>query len=334
MDSQDISISRKTLVDLYQKQKLSTDAIAKIFKVRSHVTILNYLKKYNIPRRSRLGNRLSINITKEVLADLYYGNKLTQKQIAQKFGNQSATAIQGLMKKYDLKPRGYSEANTKYPKFNFDGSQLEQAYLIGFRLGDLNVTRIHNLIQVRCSTTIDEQIRLFETLFTNYGHINFTKARRGTYEICILLNESFNFLLPKHDCVDSWILNNSKYFLAFLAGYTDAEGSYFIRQPYYKTKKPPWGVFEIQSYDGNIIQTIFNKVRALGIDAALSIDTRKKLYKHDMYRITIVKKQSLWNFIKLIKPYHRHQAKIQDLIRVENNLIARNLLPQCRKISL
>lgn len=327
------NIPKATLVDLYLNQKLSTADIAQKLKVGSHVTILNYLFKYGIPRRSKLGNRKPIIISKEILRHLYLKRKLSQKVIAKKFGH-SLWGIQRKMKVYGIKSRDYSTANTKYPKSNFSGNLLEKAYLIGFRLGDLNIYKVNYLIQTRCSSTIKEQAYLFEDLFKKYGYVNISTAKRGTLEMVVLLNNSFNFLLPKDDLVDKWILQEEKYFLSFLAGYADAEGSYYVKKPYYKKALSGWGVFEIQSYDKNIVSTISKYLTNLYIENTLYLTRRiKRQYKKEMWRVTIVKKQSLWNFIKLIEPYHKHENKLKDLQRVKENLILRNSMPYCRPIT-
>lgn len=332
-------ITNVQLRKLYLKNKFSTSAIAKIYGC-NHVTILNYLKKYNIPRRSKLGNRKAIKIKKTVLANFYNDKKMTQKQIAQKFGY-SRYGIQRWMKIYNIKSRSFSETNTKYPKFDFDGDLNDKAYLIGFRLGDLNVYKVHNLIQVRCSTTIDAQAILINDLFKKYGNVHIWKAKRGTLEIIALLNQSFEFLLPKKDLINNWIIHNRKYFLSFLAGYADAEGSYYLRKPYYKRSKCEWGVFEIQTYDKNIIYTIHEYLMRLGIKNTFSksrraghIDKRGVKTNKDCWRITIVRKQFLWDFIKLIEYYHKHRNKIEELGKVKDNLIKRQSLPYCRPIIL
>ena len=113
--SKEKHLPKQVLIDLYLKQKLSAATIAKQLSCRSHVTILNYLKKYNVSRRSRLGNRVAIHITKENLFDLYHTQKLTQKQIAKNFGNQSDTGIRRLMKIYGIETKSNSEFHTKYP---------------------------------------------------------------------------------------------------------------------------------------------------------------------------------------------------------------------------
>ena len=187
------------LIELYVKQGLSTDAVAKVLGC-NHATVLNYLKKYEIPRRSRLGNRKAVRIAKETLIDLYQNQKLTQKQIAHKF-NHSRYGVQRWMKIYGIKSRNDSESHTRYPKHNFSGDLAEKAYMIGFRLGDLNVMQVKNLVQVRVSSTIPAQIQLFKNLFAGYGHIHIRKFIRGSTGVEIidaitLLNKSFKQIFP------------------------------------------------------------------------------------------------------------------------------------------
>lgn len=334
-----LNAPKKRLIQLYLREKLSTEAIGKILGCH-HVTVLNYLRQYGIPRRSKLGNRRPVSIPKKVLFYLYRNKKLTQKEIAQKFGH-SRYGIQRWMKVYGIQARSCSVAHTKYQKNNFNGSRAEKAYIMGFRLGDLNVSKIHDLIRVRCSSTKKEQISLIRSLFKKYGHVHVWQAKRDTFEIVILLNQSFTFLLPKNDLVENWILGSSKYFLSFLAGYADAEGSYYLRKPYYKFAKSGWGIFEIQTYDKNILHAIFKKLESMGINSTFSkskvkgyVDKRGIKHNQDAWRLTIVRKQSLWNFIKLIEPYQRHQKNLENLAKVKDNLLLRNRLPYCKPITL
>lgn len=127
--------------------------------------------------------------------------------------------------------------------------------MIGFRLGDLNVYHPKNIICVRCSTTYEGQISLIKKLFEKYGGVYSYFAPRGTYEICCYLNNSFEFLLPKEDKVPNWILKDNRCFLAFFAGYIDAEGYISIRRR----------GLEIQSYDKNILRQSWKKLKILGI---------------------------------------------------------------------
>lgn len=339
MPTPKINIPKDQLENLYLHKRLSTDAIAEIFHC-NHVTILNYLKLYGIPRRSKLGNRKPVQISKSKLFNLYRKKKMTQRQIAEKFGH-SPYGIQRWMKLYGIASKTFYESHAVHPKKDFDGKLVEKAYLIGFRLGDLNVYKIRTLVQVRCSTTKAIQIELIEKLFKQYGKLHIWKAKRGTLEIVSLLNSTFDYLLPKNDGIEDWILNDNEYFLAFLAGYADAEGSYYLRKPYSTIGKVEWGLFEIQTYDKNILTSIYDKLKSFGIEAKLSMsrqsgymDKRGIRTNKDCWRVVINKKQSLWNFIKLIEPYHRHSDKIRDLKKVKDNLTRRNSLPYCKPISL
>lgn len=331
MPAHRLTISKDSLIELYVNQRLSSFSISKLLGAKSHVTILNYLAKYDISRRSRLGNRKPINIDKEILFDLYYKRKLSQEQIAKKFGC-CQQDIQRRMKAYKINARSCSEANTKYLKFDFNNSLLEKAYLLGFRVGDLNVSKVHNLIQVRGSTSVKEQVELFTDLFQDYGNVHTWIAKRGTYESVALLNQSFEFLLPKKDSVEQWILDDKEYYLSFLAGYIDAEGSFYLRK-HSRNEGLELGLFEIQSYDKNIITTIFEKLKEQNIECRLSINNKHERYKNDMCRITVNKKQSLWAFIKLAEPYLKHKKRLRDLCRVKGNLVLRNSLPYCRPIT-
>lgn len=333
------NIPKDQLEKFYLNEHLSTNAIGKIFRC-NHVTILNYLKKYNVPRRSKLGNRKPIIIMKQTLYQLYHKKHLTQKQIAKQFGH-SRYGIQWWMKIYGIRSRNDSESHTKFPKSDFSDDPIEKAYMIGFRLGDLNVYTVHELIQVRCSTTIKNQADLMLDLFKKYCHVHISKAKRGTYEIVALLNESFDFLLPKKDIIEPWILRKKEYFWAFIAGYSDAEGSYYLRKPNSTIGKIEWGIFEIQTYDKNILLSIFNKLKKFDIKASFNMsrragytDKRGIKTNKDCWRITIHQKQSLWNFIKLIQTYHKHKNKLRDLQKVKNNLLLRNNLPYCKPIIL
>ena len=64
-----LNIPKEKLLELYVGQMLSTGIIAKQLAC-NHVTVLNYLKKYGIPRRSRLGKRKAVSIDKETLINL------------------------------------------------------------------------------------------------------------------------------------------------------------------------------------------------------------------------------------------------------------------------
>ena len=53
----------------------------------------------------------------------------------------------------------------KFARRDFSGDLCEMAYLIGFRIGDLNVELHGHTVVVKCTSTQREQIDLFRVLF-------------------------------------------------------------------------------------------------------------------------------------------------------------------------
>jgi len=117
--------------------------------------------------------------------------------------------------------------------------------LTGFRKGDLYVIQARSrTIVVSMAFSKFAQIKLFKNLFSKYGHIwqgEKNPNNYGSIHVCCYLNNTFEFLLEKKDLIEPWILRNKNYFAAFLAGYTDAEGTFCLCRGN--------GVFEIRSED-------------------------------------------------------------------------------------
>jgi len=261
MDVDDV-LNKVMLDRLYNQDKLSISQIAKRCSC-SYWKVWRTMDNFKMERRS-LSDANKLNMLKRkkeiplgILKDLYINKKMPCTQIAKKFNCHHKTVLRKL-EDAKICRRPLYEAMNKYPKQNFSGNFLEKAYLIGFRLGDLYVKRISKTgktIKVECSSTKDEQLSLFENLFKNYGHIKKYAfvSFPGETEIRIYtqLNDSFNFLLKKDDKIEAWILNDVKYFLSFLAGYTDAEGC--IRT--YNRGNSAQTYFGISSYDKTILNT-------------------------------------------------------------------------------
>lgn len=185
-----------------------------------------------------------INIPKELLKQLYCEQKLSSKVIARQLSC-NATTICNYLRRYDLSIRDPKEAHrlqvfTKFPgrilylKQDFNGGSPLKAYLVGFRLGDLYVTKVSQglyckTIQINCRTTPPVQLELFRKLFSGYGHIYECKPdKHGALSLVCYVNRSFDFLLPKQDSVETWIQADPECSAAFAAGYIDAEGSFHL----------------------------------------------------------------------------------------------------------
>jgi hypothetical protein len=262
--------------------------------------------------------RKKIIIPKNELVRLYYKEKKSKYKIGDIYGCSFSTVLHR-MRDYGLKPLSRSVIQSKYTKENFCGDDIIKAYIIGFRLGDLNVyktTPKSEVIIVRCHTTNQDQVDIMNILFKEYGHVTVKKNdRNGSFTINCFLNDSFDFLLPKKDSVDDWITKSNKLSLAFIAGYIDAEANIGVYDGRAR--------FKIDSYDKNIIFWFFcllkkNKVfcpKPAMIGKKNQIYNKEHGYKYhkDLWRIRISESKSLEKFLKVIKPYLKHKKRIFDL---------------------
>lgn len=312
-----ISIDKNELYHLYIKEKLSTYKIAKKYKCDSS-TILRALKINYIKIRPLK----AVEIIKNDLYKYYFKEKLSLKKISEKYACNSVTILKK-MEKFGFKCRTISETSTKFIKKNFNGNKNLKSYMIGFRLGDLRVRKSKNLIEVGCGTTKDAQINLIKTVFGVYGRINITeKDKNGAKHIDCAVNESFKFLLPKHENIPKWILSNKNAFLNFLAGYTDAEGNIMISNNMAK--------FRIRTYDKNILKDIGTKLERMGINNLFKLESMVHIRENsapqnkDCWGITINNKFSLYKILSLLKPLLKHAKRKIDLenalLNVKNRL--------------
>lgn len=330
MQKQIIKIPKSKLEKLYFKKKLSIPQIAE--NLRHDLSIIvRELKRHRIPRRS-LSEALVLSwrkkrIKRSVIEKLYHVKKLTQEQIAKKL-HKSPEHICKLMKEYGLKARRPSYYHTLYRKYDFSNDLKEKAYLIGFRTGDLGVhlSPSGKLIIVSSTSTKKEQIRLFKNLFQKYGHIWISKPRRDRNKaFMVSLNRTFNFLLPKQDKVPAWARRDKKYFLSFLAGYTDAEGCFYI-------SKDRVAGFRLASYDKKTLKQIHAGLLRIGIICNPPKLSIKKgfiksdgcIYRNDLWCFTINKKSSLFSLLQLLEPKLKHQKRLRDLKRAKQNIFERN----------
>lgn len=311
-----INISKKVLKELYWKEGLSTYKIARILKI-GRTTTYNKLIEYNIKTRPKK----VVKVSKKLLKKLYYDKKLPLSKIAKRY-NCCNSIILRRMESYGLKRRDSSDSNTLYPKKKFDGNECLKAYMIGFRLGDLDIKKTsknskHYMLNT--STTKIEQIKLIKNVFGRYGHFYCKKIGKA-YNINCNLSDSFKFLLPKEAKINKWITKRNNYFLAFLAGYTDAEGNIGI----YSGRAR----YRLGSYDKNILIGIYKKLNKMGINTKFRLETLKGIHgnrKHNnnFYRLSVNNRLDLLKLFQLLKPYIQHDKRYEDLIAAEKNVIER-----------
>lgn len=266
-----------------------------------------------------------IDISCETLRALYIDDQLSFVEIAERY-QCSPTTIHRQLKVCGIEARSAGGAIYEYPKKDFNGSLVDKAYLIGFRLGDLYVEQGPNAVRVRCTSTHQAQIDLVQDLFAEYGGVWISEPRvkRGT-GITAHLNHSFDFLLRQEDEIEEWILDDDELFAAFWAGYVDAEGSFIIsgRRAYFK----------VDSGDKGILQDAWRRLSNMGIEfpppklirpAGTWISQFQLASQRDLWRLASERKETLLKLCEILTPHLRHQKRIHDMESVRSNVEARN----------
>lgn len=316
-----ILIYREQLFDLYTNKKLTTFQIADKLGC-CQATVWKRLRQFGI--RSRLPGTARVNITKNQLEQLYLKQKLSTWRIEKKL-NIPRSTIHRKLKEFSVPTRDISDSHIIYQKKNFSGNLLEKAYLIGFRIGDLGVRKQgpnSKTIVVATGSTIKEQIALVNRLFESYGHIWIKEAKYHKINIYVILNQSFDFLLSKE--FPAWVETDKSLFFAFLAGFSDAEGtiSIFDKRAYYS----------LGNYDGNLLKLIYCNLNRFGINCKKPTrDNRKgKLnsqgypYRSNYWSLHVHKKQDLLRLLQELKHYIKHKNKLQSLNSAIVNIQNRN----------
>lgn len=202
--------------------------------------------------------RLINKISKQKLKELYLERKMSSTDIAMKF-KCSPAFIRNKLKAHRIPIRSSQEVHLlcnqpQYKRYDFNENLEEKAYLMGFSYGDLHSgLSSQRSINVSMSSTKPAQIKLFEQLFSKYGHVWKGKPDKiKAVSLRCYLNTTFSYLLNKKDSIEPWILKNKNYFTAFLAGYTDAEGTFCLCGGD--------AVFSIRSQDKGILHQIYSKL--------------------------------------------------------------------------
>jgi intein-encoded DNA endonuclease-like protein len=261
-----------------------------------------------------------IVIPKEALYRLYWLEHKSSIEIGKIYSCHPMT-IRNRIKEFGIQKRTPSDARMRYSKQDFSGNIVEKAYMLGFRLGDLNVYqtgRNSDLIVARCHTTQHVQVELMNDLFSSYGKMSISSSLHG-FNINCYLNKTFAFLLPKHRKIPQWILNQEAEAWSFVAGYVDAEGYFALNQSR--------GRFKIDSYDVFILQGIISLLKKQSIRFKFrQIATRGQaqysagIFHRDLWRLDINEARSLLNFIYKVGFYIKHKKRKTDMIKCQNNI--------------
>lgn len=322
--SHQISIPKSELKNLYEKGKLTTYEIADIYNC-CQATAWKRLRQFGIKARFPWN---VIDLPKKKLEDLYIKKKLSTWKIEKQYGYPRSTVHRKLCE-YKIRRRNRAESHIIYPRKNFDGNKTDKAYLIGFAIGDLRARKIYpnsETVLVDCGSTKKEQIDLILKLFKPYGRVWVSKLnKKGHIQIQCSLNESFNFLLEKRNKIDGWILNNKEYFSAWLAGFTDAEGSICILSS-------GQAVYSLGNYNKIILNQIHDKLLELGIECRSPFISSKKGYigkdgyvrNGDYWILSLIRKKFLLKLFDTIGHYLKHRKRRSDMKKAKVNIKLRN----------
>jgi intein-encoded DNA endonuclease-like protein len=200
--------------------------------------------------------------------------------------------------------------------------------MIGFSMGDLNVTirgSKSETVMVKCGTTKQDQIIAFKKTFGHYGRIWESKPT-GSKRINtqVGLNLSFSFLLEKKEIADGWIVNNNNYFFSFLAGFSDAEGSFF--------QSRNQACFSLGNYNLKILKQIKNALSKYGIETpkiyTSYLEGKRNCYGYiwnsNYYLLRCSKKIHLSRLIDQLCRYAKHPGRKRDMKEAMKNIENRN----------
>lgn len=258
-----------------------------------------------------------------MLLDLYLKKKLSSYQISKQL-NCSQALVMKKLKLFRIPTRTIQQGKAltppKYPRKDFCGSPEEKAYLLGFRYGDLYISKTHpDSPTIRASTNSGklEQLSLVRDLFCKYGHVKeIGPDKQGAVNIRCYLNNSFSFLINKAGGVPKEILGKRNTALAFFAGYVDAEGTFSINyrnQPVFSIKtQDKHTMAQIQS---KILPRIGVKTRLQFVRAAGSVKNGVKSNK-DVYGVFVYNKRDLGKIISNLLPYLKHEKRKGDALKV------------------
>lgn len=268
------------------------------------------------------------NFSKSVLEKLYLEDELSSRKIAKIF-NCAYSTVDRYIHKYDFPIRNLSVAHITTFRAPFSGNLADKAYLIGLRIGDLRARKFYKnstTILVDCASTRLDMVEHVVKLFKPYGRIWIGKPTKlNKVQVECSLNESFSFLLPKHTAFPNWTICNKHLFLSILAGFIDAEGSFFI-------SASGQTFFSLGNYNTVILKQISRLLRELEIHHRLflgtkvgHVSTEGYIQNGDYWTLQINRKYDLYCFAKIIFPYLRYSRKIADVGKVFFNIEARNL---------
>lgn len=303
---------RDDLQRLYCEQKLSAAKIARAYGLKypnpksGETLVLYHLKKFGIARRGKTDHIRKV--TEEMVEDWVkrYRAGESLKQIAA--DKVDAVTVWNHLRKHGVSLRGKVEAQIKavtiHHKVPFGGSEVERAYIYGLALGDFHCVRHGRSIRARLGTTHPAMIALFCELLSPHGPVyKYPKRSNLTgfeWNLDCDLDPSFSFLLEPEGWL-GWIGGSDEKFLAFLAGFFDADGSVYFH------RKAGAGGFELTLTNMNrdLLECVSTRLRKMGFSPKLRPDPQSpnrgvKNGKDSIFRLALWRYEEVTRLLRLL----------------------------------
>ncbi len=282
---------REDLQRLYLEQKLSASKIAKVYGLTyasdktAESTILYHLKKNGIARRDAAGH---VRKVADAMIDdwiVRYRKGESLKQIAG--GDVSPATVFNNLHKRGIRLRDKVEAQilavTRFQKSAFDGTESEQAYLLGFARGDLNVKRHGRAIRLKTSSTHPAMIESVTNMFVPCGTIRiyprFSKLAGYEWSIEGEVDKTFDFLLLEKFRVPDR-KPRKEVLLSYLAGFFDAEGSLWLWKR--RTFAPR---MSYTNKDLELLEWVKMTLNGFGFHCVRNGPDKKGVYRLNLWRV-------------------------------------------------
>ena len=158
--------------------------------------------------------------------------------------------------------------------------------------------------------------RLFESLFGRYGRVGKSPSvGGGTYQWAnyCYLDLSFEFLLEKPARIPADILSDDDLFLAFLAGYLDAEGNFRIYPD------GDWAGFalRVNSEDEYVLRDIATRLRSMGYHVFFKLAVKHELsnkHRRDVWSLGMFRKTEILRLVKRLPLVHEEKIRWSKLM--------------------
>jgi len=305
---------------------LSAAKIAKVYGLRykspkvAESTILYKLKRNGIKRRDPAAHvrKVTDEMVDEWVRRYKSGESL--KRIAG--SSVSAVTVWGHLKGRGIKLRDRVEAQilavSKYERKPYTGDNIEKAYLMGLRYGDLNAVRHGRAIRVKVSTTHPAMANLFESIFSPHGHVmRYPRTAPFTgYEwtLEVDLDASFEFLLEKPSMQDLERFTSSE-ITSFLAGIFDAEGTIYLHRKRFGAGFE----FSIVNDDSHLIDLVSKWLAASGyhpcVELAVQDPFRLGYFSRGrILRVSLFRSSEVCRVLRILSLRHKEKINKRDFV--------------------